>query len=165
MLFNICIHDLPDTLSKKYGYADDLAILMSDKSWEVIETGLTVDMTTLSTYLKNWHLQLSVGKTLFSAFHLNNKEANQELHIMVDNNSLQFQTAPTYLGVNLNRTLTFRQHLENLSAKILTRVALIRCLADTTWGTSTKTLRISTQALVFSAAEYCSPVWCRSPHT
>ena len=165
MLFNICIHDLPDTLSKKYGYADDLAILMSDKSWEVIETGLTVDMTTLSTYLKNWHLQLSVGKTLFSAFHLNNKEANQELHIMVDNNSLQFQTAPTYLGVNFNRYLTFRQHLENLSAKISTRVALIRCLADTTWGTSIKTLHISTQALVFSAAEYCSPVWCRSPHT
>ena len=53
MLFNICIRDLPDTLSKKYGYADDLAILMSDKSWEVIETGLTADMTTLSTYLKN----------------------------------------------------------------------------------------------------------------
>ena len=31
-------------------------------------------------------------------------------------------------------------------------------------GTSAKTLRISTQALVFSAAEYCVPVWSRSPH-
>ena len=165
LLFNIYIHDLPDTLSKKYGYADDLAILMSNKSWEVTETGLTADMSTLSTYLKNWRLKLSMAKTLSSAFHLNNREANRDLNIMVNNNRLQFQAAPTYLGVKLDRTLTFRQHLENVSAKTSARVALIRRLAGTTWGASTKTLRISTQALVFSAAEYCSPVWCRSSHT
>ena len=34
----------------------------------------------------------------------------------------------------------------------------------TNWGASVKTLRISTQALVFPAAEYCAPVWSRSPH-
>ena len=27
LLFNIYIHDLPDTISRKYGYAYDLAIL------------------------------------------------------------------------------------------------------------------------------------------
>ena len=31
-------------------------------------------------------------------------------------------------------------------------------------GASAKTLRISTQALVFPAAEYCAHVWSRSPH-
>ena len=45
---------------------------------------------------------------------------------------------------------------------------LSRCLlisrSGTTWGASAKTLRISTQALVFPAAEYCAPVWSRSPH-
>ena len=165
MLFNIYMYDIPGTLSKKYGYADDLAILTSDKSWEKIESGLTADMDTLSTYLKNWRLKLSVAKTLSCAFHLNNREASRELNIKVNNSRLQFQASPTYLGVKLDRTLTFRQHLENLSAKTSARVAMIRRLAGTTWGASTKTLRISTQALVFSAAEYCAPVWCRSFHT
>ena len=60
---------------------------------------------------------------------------------------------------------TFRQHLDALKAKTTSRVVLIRRLAGTTWGAATKTLRISTQALVYSAAEYCAPVWCRSSHT
>ena len=37
MLCNVYIHDLPVTQAKKYGYADDLAILLQKKSWEDIE--------------------------------------------------------------------------------------------------------------------------------
>ena len=165
MLFNVYIHDLPVTQAKKYGYADDLAILLQKKSWEDIEGGLTADMTILSTYLENWRLKLSIAKTMSSVFHLHNKEANREINITVNGNRLQFQSAPTYLGVKLDRTLSFRQHLENLSAKTTARVALIRRLAGTTWGAATKTLKVSTLALVYSAAEYCAPVWCRSSHT
>ena len=73
MLFNVCIHDLPVTQAKKYGYADDLAILLQKKSWEDIEGGLTVDMTMLSTYLDNWRLKLSIAKTMSSVFHLHNR--------------------------------------------------------------------------------------------
>ena len=164
MLFNIYIHDLPVTQSKKYGYADDLAILLRNKRWEEIEAGLTADMTTLSTYLRDWRPKLSVAKITSCVFHLNNREASRELNVMVNNKRLQSHTAPSYLGVKLDRTLTFRKHLDALKAKTTSRVALIRRMASTTWGAATKTLRISTQALVYSAAEYCAPVWCRSSH-
>ena len=33
------------------------------------------------------------------------------------------------------------------------------------WGAGAKTLRIVTLSLVYSTAEYCVPVWCRSAHT
>ena len=33
------------------------------------------------------------------------------------------------------------------------------------WGAGAKTLRIATLSLVYSSAEYCAPVWCRSAHT
>ena len=140
MLFNIYIHDLPVTQSKKYGYADDLAILLRHKRWEEIEAGLTADMTTLATYQGNWLLKLSTAETLSCAFHLNNREASRELNVMVNHKRLQFQTAPPYLGVKLDRTLTYRQHLDVLKAKTTSRVALIRRLAGTTWGAATKTL-------------------------
>ena len=32
-------------------------------------------------------------------------------------------------------------------------------------GAGAKTLRIATLSLVYSTAEYCTPVWCRSAHT
>ena len=33
------------------------------------------------------------------------------------------------------------------------------------WGAGAKTLRIATLSLVYSIAEYCAPVWCRSART
>ena len=33
------------------------------------------------------------------------------------------------------------------------------------WGAGAKTLHIATLSLVYSAAEYCAPVWCHSTHT
>ena len=33
------------------------------------------------------------------------------------------------------------------------------------WGAGAKTLCIATLSIVYSAAEYCVPVWCRSAHT
>ena len=33
------------------------------------------------------------------------------------------------------------------------------------WGAGAKTLHIATLSLVYSTAEYCAPVWCRTAHT
>ena len=88
----------------------------------------------------------------------------RELDVFVDNKRLVFQQAPKYLGVRLDRMLNFKQHLDEVAGKVTSRGSLIRRLAGTTWGASAKTLRISTQSLVFPAAEYCAPVWSRSPH-
>ena len=82
----------------------------------------------------------------------------------VDNKRLVFQQAPKCLGMRLDRMLNFKQHLEEVAGKVTSRVSLIRRLAGTTWGASAKTLRISMQALVLPAAEYCAPLWSRSPH-
>ncbi|KAJ3584779.1 hypothetical protein NHX12_015274 [Muraenolepis orangiensis] len=164
LLFNIYIHDLPETTSRQYGYADDLAIMLRRTTWSAVEQGLNQDMGILAAYLRKWRLQLSTGKTVSAAYHLCNREAKRELSVSVDNKRLEHQLAPKYLGVRLDRTLSYKRHLEEVRAKVTARVSLIRRLAGTTWGASARTLRISTQALVFSAAEYCAPVWSRSPH-
>ena len=83
-------------------------------------------------------LQLSIGKTVSAAYHLNNREAKRELDVFVDNKRLVFQQAPKYLGVRLDRMLNFKQHLEEVAGKVTSRVALIRRLAGTTWGASAK---------------------------
>ena len=118
MLFNIYISDLPETTSRKYGYADDLAILLRRPSWKEMEEGLNKDMTILVDYLRKWRLQLSIGKTVSAAYHLNNIEAKRELDVFVDNKSLVFQQAPKYHGVRLDRMLNCKQHLDEVAGKL-----------------------------------------------
>ena len=46
------------------------------------------------------------------------------------------------------------------------RVTLLRRLIGSVWGAAdAKTLRTATLFPVYSTAEYCAPVWCRSAHT
>ena len=78
---------------------------------------------------------------------------------------MPFCTVPRYLGVKLDRSLTYRHHLETLRKKLTTRVALLRRLAESGLGAGAKSLRIAALSLVYSTTEYCAPVWCHSAYT
>ena len=91
--------------------------------------------------------------------------ATYKLKVQTDSGVLNFDPNPTYLGVKLDRSLTYKSHLTKLKCKISARVALIRRLASTNWGASFRTLKTSVMALALSAAEYCAPVWTQSAHT
>ncbi len=135
-LFNIYISDIPKTTSKQYGYAYDLALLSAHQTWEKVEETLNQDMHSLSEYLSRWRLKLSTAKTTTTAFHLNNRDAHRQLDVDVNGVPLPNNNNPVYLGVTLDRA----------------------CLAGSSWGAYTSTLRTGALALVYSAAGYASPV-------
>ena len=87
------------------------------------------------------------------------------MNVKLRDSPLTYTSCPTYLGVKLDRQLTFNQHLTALCAKISARNCLLRRLAGCNWGAGATTLRTSALALVFSAAEYAAPVWCNSRHS
>jgi len=129
LLFNIYISDLPTTISRKYAYADDLAIMHADGDWHAVEGALSKHISTLGEYLQTWKLKLSTTKMVSVIFHHNNKEAKRELKDNFNNKTLPFRSEPKYLGVTLDRSLTYRQHLESLRKKLTSRVALLRWFA------------------------------------
>ena len=131
----------------------------------MLEKTLGQDMTTLSAYLQTWRLKLSHAKTVIAAFHLHNREANREIKIKNNGKILSFCPGPAYLGVKLNRALTYRYHLQALRKKLSTCVSLLRRLAGSGWGAGAKTLHTAALSLIYSTAEYCAPAWCRSSHT
>ena len=160
LLFNIYVSDLPPTTSSKFAYADDLALVHMAGDWRTLEKTFSQDMATLQTYLQKWRLKLSETKTVSSVFHLTNRKAKRELSVELNGKPLPFSNTPKYLGITLDRSLTYRRHLESLRKKL--RASLIRRLAGTTWGAGASVLRT---ALVYSIAQYCAPVRCRSAHT
>ena len=165
LLFNIYTYGLPSMISRKFAYADDLALLHSSGNWKDLEGTLSQDISTLSAYLQTWRLKFSHTKTVTAAFHLNNREAKRELKVYNNGRRLLFCLTPTYLGVKLDGSLTFCHHLVALLKKLSSRITLLRRLVGSGWGAGAKTLRIAILSLVYSTAEYCAPVWCRSAHT
>lgn len=151
-------YDLPTTLSRLFIYADDIAIAFQAKSFEDVEKALRKDLRKLSLYFKNWRLKPNVEKTVSCVFHLNNQQANRRLKLKLNDDN------PKYLGVLLDRSLTYRQQLVSTQKKLKSRVNLVQKLAGSNWGCSGKTLRITTQAMIMSVASYCAPVWMNSCH-
>lgn len=164
LLFNLYISDLPETKSLKFGYADDMAIAVQSKDLEDGENTLTSDLQILGHYYQTWRLCPNPSKTEVCAFHLNNRQANRQLNVTFCGKRIKHNFYPKYLGVTLDRSLTYRAHLERTAQKIKTRNNVVRKLAGTTWGSDADTLRTATLALVYSTAEYCAPVWYRSAH-
>jgi Reverse transcriptase (RNA-dependent DNA polymerase)/Endonuclease-reverse transcriptase len=165
ILFNLYTNDLPTTNSRKFAYADDICCGTQARTFAEVENTLSTDMDRITEYCHTWHLKPSAAKTVSSVFHLHNASANQELKIKMDGKILQHEPHPVYLGVTLDRTLSYSEHLSKTASKLKTRNNLLSKLAGSTWGASASTLRTSALALCYSVAEYCAPVWARSSHT
>ena len=98
LLFNIYTYDLPSMISRKFAYADDLALLHSSGNWKDLEGTLSQDMSTLSAYLQTWRLKLSHTKTVTAAFHLNNRVVKRELKVYNNDRLLPFYPTLIILG-------------------------------------------------------------------
>jgi len=133
-----------------------ISICLSD----YVERVLAKDMAIVGEYLQTWKLKLSTTKMVSAAFHLNNKEAKRDLKVNCNKETLPFCSEPKYLGVTLDRSLTYHRHLESLRKKLTSHVALLRRLAGSGWGAGATTLQIATLALVHWTAVHCTPAWC-----
>lgn len=165
LLFNLYISNMPTTTSRKFGYADDNALAAQFQSFSECEETLNKDLLVLEKYFKRWGLKPNPKKTESISCHLNSRQANYHLKVTFCGNTVKHNSHPKYLGVTLDRSLIYRKHCENTAAKIKSRNNIIHKLCGTTWGADAETLRTTSLALVFSTAEYCSPVWLNSTHT
>ena len=77
---------------------------------------------------------------------------------------LENTTHPKYLGVTLDRSLSYKQHIRNTKMKVATRNNLLTKLATSKWGANPSTIRTTALALGYYTAEYAAPDWARSAH-
>ena len=166
MLFNMYTTDHPihaDTRS--FIYADDMCIASQGNDFNNIEASLTSARSTMTTYYATNQLRANPSKTQVCAFHLRNREAKRELNVVWNGIRLSNTTTPVYLGIDLDRTLCYKTHIEKTRMKVNARNNIIRKLANSKWGCKASALRPSCLALCYSAAEYACPVRERSTYT
>ena len=103
-------------------------------------------------------LKANPAKTQVSLFHLRNPEVGRILSLAWNGVDFKHCHFPVYLGVTLDRTLSYKQHIEKVKGKVRTRNNFLHKLANSSWGANTFTLRATALALCYSVAEYACPV-------
>ena len=166
VLFNTYTNDQPVSPgTRSFIYADDLGIATQNSDTNEIENTLTSALDNLTVYYRDNQLKANPTKTQVCLFHLRNREAGKKLPLTWNGTPLDHCDHPVYLGVTLDRTLSFKQHIGKVRGKVRTRNNLLRKLINSSWGASVSTLRATALALCYSAAEYACPVWERSSHS
>ena len=100
------------------------------------------------------HLRANPDKTQTCVFHLRNRKANRQLNISWCGKKLEHTPSPTYLGVTLDRTLSYSTHITKVKAKTAARNNILRKLTNSKWGTHPSTIKTTALALCYSTAEY-----------
>ena len=154
LLFNVYTNDqpiLPGTRS--FVYADDLAVATQSTDFAPIDETLTSALEGLTEYYTTNQLRANPMKTQVSLFHLRNRDCGKQLNISWNGVNLTHCNLPVYLGVTLDRTLSYKAHIEKTKKKVGTRNNIIRKLRNSKWGATPTTLRSSALALCYAAAE------------
>ena len=150
LLFNIYTYDLSFMISRKFAYADKFCIVAL--FWKL--EGLEGDFKPRHVYTfivsPDLRLKLSHTKTVTAAFHLNNRETKCELKVYNNDRLLPFCPTPNYLGVKLDRSLTFRHHLVALLKELSSRVTLLRRLVGLGWERHSPWLTVNLWTLIIS---------------
>ena len=159
LLFIIYINDLPLAV---HGccvelYADDALIYFASKSVNEIQAQLTSDLTNVLSWLHANFLILNLEKTkiMLVGTHQRTAEAD-ELVIEISNTRLERVNKFKYLGVLLDNTLSWKDHVEYIGNKISSRLDILRRGRKVL---SKPTLQMLYNTLVLPLFDYCSPVW------
>jgi hypothetical protein len=118
ILFNLYMSDLPPS---------SLNLFQTNQAKKIhLEEGLEI----LGRFFHQRCLRPNLPKIEVCVFHLGTYDANKNLTTPFDNTLITHDDHPKYLGMTLDRTLSYKTHLENTEMRVNTHVNL----AGTKWG-------------------------------
>ena len=127
LLFLIYIDDLPN-ISKKidlYLFADDTNLYYEDKSLENVEIRVNKELKNLYLWLSVNRLALNIEKTNFVIFHPFNKPLKYNVTILIHKKAITEKKSIKYLGILIDSTLSWKDHITKLSKKLSRTVGIL----------------------------------------
>ena len=159
LLFIIYINDLSKYVNKceVTMYADDTALMYSSNDPEDMSQVLNNDLNTLGMWFQRNQLTLNVKKTNFMIVGTNQRlKKFADIQIGINGDGILRTQTFKYLGIILDETLSFNDHVQYVSGKIRQKLGVLsRCRKFITRDTALTLYK----AMVLPHFDYCDNVW------
>ena len=120
IILNLYINDLSNAIvySLAYNFADDTAILCTEKDPRRLKKKVNIDLKLLLHWLKANKLSLNVAKTVVLLFKNKRKEVNYDIKIKLDGKRMRFSREVKYLGMIIDDNLSMINHKKQLCGRL-----------------------------------------------
>ena len=158
LLFLLYINDLPN-ISKVLNFflfADDTNIYYEADTPAKLEKVINKELKKLRIWLIVNRLSLNIDKTNFVVFHPYNKPLKQKITLKIHKSAIKEKDCVKYLGVLIDSTLTWKDHIDNVITKISKSLGLLYKIR---YFVNIKIMRMLYFSLVYPHLTYGIEVW------
>ena len=156
LLFLLYINDIVhcSALLKFILFADDTTIMLKSHNIDDLNNTLEAEANKVIKWFSANNLLLNLSKTHTMLF--SNKRGDPKLNINVFNTDLEEKEVVTFLGVEIDNKLTWKNHIHHICNKISKSVAIIRILK---YSFPKHILIMIYMSLIYSYINYCNVIW------
>ena len=137
-------------------YADDTAFFTVSQRLNLCHSYLQEQLNAYQQWATRWRLQINAEKSVAVLYSKRRKDDLPPL--TYQNKNIPYRTQARYLGITLDRGLTFSKHITEIKSRALRKVSalytILRCAA-----LSHETRVHVFRAIILSTLTYASPSW------
>ena len=158
LLFLLYVNDIINTSSllSFVLFADDTNIFYSHKDLKILNDTLNIEISKVSNWFKSNKLSLNIKKTHFIYFKLHSHNEDTLIHINIDDIPLEKKMNSKFLGVYIDESLTWNEHLHHVTTCISRNIGIISKLK---FFLPRSTLFLLYNSLILPYISYCNVVW------
>ena len=158
LLFSIFINNLPHHLHGVITvlFADDTTMIVSGRSISDISDALTKALASAHEWLVVNGLQLNTSKTKCMLIHSNHRKPSSSLDVQLGGKSIEQVQTYKFLGVLVNDTLTWTDHVNLVCSKVSKGINLLRLIS---WFLPKESLVCYYNAYILPHFTYADSVW------
>jgi hypothetical protein len=161
-LFLLMVNDVPVSTPMSI-FADDMALWKSSTNHTFTANQVQKGVDALSTWSDEWGFNFSHEKTKYIMF--SNKRSDPNIELWLKGHKLEKVNQYKFLGVILDKKLSFKYHISSVVAKCQSIINLMRSIRGSKWGADPKSLMLIFKSHIVAFVTYAAPVFllaCKS---
>jgi len=158
ILFLVYVNDLDTSIQngEVVQYADDTTLFCKAKTKEELEIQSFIEVNSCIQYFTEINLPTNNSKTNYINFCIRQQESEYRPAVMVDETLLEEVESTRFLGMHLDRGLTWNNHVDYICARVASGIYALRKLAK---FCSLNVLKMAYFGLIYPHLAYGISLW------